>query len=624
MLLSKSDFILASSCAKKLVYKKAGYPTANDTNEYMQMLAKGGYVVGLYAQLMYPDGVEVQGGSAEVTAAETRRLLSENENIVLFEASFVSGDKVVSTDILEKKGNELHIIEVKSVSHDSEEDSSQQRRKLEDYIRDIAYQTMVVSEAFPGYITRSSLFTPDKSKRTSIEGLGGWFHILESKDIEGEIDELPAQQKSRFKKPEVLFTFNEDHPDREAKLAELRENCLLSLLPCDQKVQELLQDIRNKSALFLEILRNGIQKTHYNINKSCRDCEFHTAPDTTPDGYKECWGPLADPEPHIFDLYFGGAIGHYKSGFYFDDLIRQGQTSFQSIDTNRFHNAKGELGSRGERQLLQYQNTLSSTEFQHPQLRDELKTLTYPLHFIDFETYMSALPHHAGMRPYEKITFQWSCHTIQSPGADPIHHEYLNDNYTLPNFTFAETLMDCIGNTGTPLMWSTFENTTLRQVLEQMDDFGYRNDKLQEWLLQMTKDKAENRPGRFVDMNDLCLKYYFHPEMKGKTSIKKVLPAIWNNSPWLHNDPWFSDYSPLAGTSLNPYDRLADIALGLEADEVVNDGTGAMMAYHDMMYGPSSTDPEKRKRIRQSLLNYCKLDTMAMVMIWKYWKGRAV
>mgnify|MGYP003550375943 FL=1 len=152
-----------------------------------------------------------------------------------------------------------------------------------------------------------------------------------------------------------------------------------------------------------------------------------------------------------------------------------------------------------------------------------------------------------------------------------------------------------------------------------MDDFGYRNDKLQDWLLQITKDTTENRHGRFVDMNELCLKYYFHPEMKGKTSIKKVLPAIWNNSPWLHNDPWFSEYSPLEGTSLNPYDRLADIALDLEADEVVNDGTGAMMAYHDMMYGPSSKDPEKRKGIRQSLLNYCKLDTMAMVMIWKYW-----
>lgn len=160
--------------------------------------------------------------------------------------------------------------------------------------------------------------------------------------------------------------------------------------------------------------------------------------------------------------------------------------------------------------------------------------------------------------------------------------------------------METIGDQGTPLMWSPYENTTLCHVLDQMDIFEHDDDELRDWLMRMTK--SNGRPGRFVDMNDLCLRYFFHPEMKGKTSIKKVLPAIWNNSPWLHNDPWFSEYSPLEGTSLNPYDRLADIALDLEADEVVNDGTGAMMAYHDMMYGPSSNVPEKRQRIGQSVL----------------------
>lgn len=74
-MLSKSDFILACSCPKKFVYKKAGYPTTNDTNEYMQILAKGGYIIGLYAQLMFPDGIEIKSGSPEKAAEETRQLL---------------------------------------------------------------------------------------------------------------------------------------------------------------------------------------------------------------------------------------------------------------------------------------------------------------------------------------------------------------------------------------------------------------------------------------------------------------------------------------------------------------------------------------------------------------------
>ena len=58
--LSKSDFQLASSCPKKLVYKKNGYPTANDTNEFMEMLAKGGYIVGEMATLLFPTGIEIR------------------------------------------------------------------------------------------------------------------------------------------------------------------------------------------------------------------------------------------------------------------------------------------------------------------------------------------------------------------------------------------------------------------------------------------------------------------------------------------------------------------------------------------------------------------------------------
>ncbi len=612
MALSKSDFILASSCPKKLVYKKAGYPTANDTNEYLQMLAKGGYIVGLYAQLMYPDGIEIQGGSPEVTAAETKKLLTEYENIVLFEASFNSGDKIVRTDILEKKGNELHIIEVKSVSHDSEEDSSSQRKKLQEYVLDLAYQTFVVKEAFPDYSIRSSLFIPDKSKKTSIEGLGGWFHIHEGHGTKDEIEELPAQQKPRFTKPDVRFAY-EDHPERESKLALMRSDCLLSLKSCDEEINNILSGVKSSAEKYLDILRNGIQSKDYSINKGCKECEFRTGPDVSPNGFKECWGELADPDPHIFDLCRGGSI----RGDYLNELINQGMTSFSFFNPDRFTKVNGELGAWGERQLLQYKNTLAGTEFQHPQLRDELNTLTYPLHFIDFETYISALPHHAGMRTYEKVTFQWSIHTVTRPGAAPIHREYLNDTQAYPNFTFARTLMETIGDQGTPLMWSPYENTTLCHVLDQMDIFEHDDDELRDWLMRMTK--SNGRPGRFVDMNDLCLKYYFHPEMKGKTSIKKVLPAIWNTNPWLHEDPWFADYHPGDSGSLNPYDRLVDLVTDLEADEVVNDGTGAMMAYHDMMFGQSSNDPAKRQRIRQSLLNYCKLDTMAMVIIWKYW-----
>src|ERR1043165_3490877 len=119
-MLSKSDFQIASTCSKKLVYKKASFETMNDTNEYIEMLAQGGHIIAKYAQLTFRNAVEVKGESIDAVISETRRLIQENESIILFEATFFSNGKIVRTDILEKKKNVLNIIEVKSKSHDSD------------------------------------------------------------------------------------------------------------------------------------------------------------------------------------------------------------------------------------------------------------------------------------------------------------------------------------------------------------------------------------------------------------------------------------------------------------------------------------------------------------------------
>src|SRR4051794_117598 len=108
-MLSKSDFQIASTCSKKLVYKKASFETMNDANEYMEMLAQGGYIVSKYAQLTFPGAVEVKGESIDAVIAETKKLIQENENVTLLEATFSSNGKIVRTDIIEKKKNVLNI-----------------------------------------------------------------------------------------------------------------------------------------------------------------------------------------------------------------------------------------------------------------------------------------------------------------------------------------------------------------------------------------------------------------------------------------------------------------------------------------------------------------------------------
>ena len=612
--LSKSDFQLASSCSKKLVYKKAQYPTSNDTNEYMEMLAQGGYIVGHMATLLFPEGVEITGSTSE-SVAKTKDYL-EQENCTLFEAAIQAGQKIIRIDVLKKRGNTLHLIEVKAKSHHTEDDEDKQKKKLQKYIEDVAYQYLVLTEAFPQFEVECSLLMPDKAKRTQIDGLAGWFSIKPGKDSNKELNEIITQQKPKFNKPEVVFKYENDD-EKSRYIDELLKDGILDYMSVTKEVIQLQPTIQNRANKFLEILNNGINSTHFQINKTCKGCEFNSG-NLLPNGYKECWGSLADQEHPIFDLYFGNAIGHYTSGFYFDELIEQQKTSLWDIDIERLKNKKGEFGSRGTRQMIQLENTRNNREWISNELKSISGELKYPLHFIDFETYTGAMPFHNGMRPYELIAFQWSCHTIKHPGAEPEHKEWIHTGDQFPNFEFAASLMELIGNTGTPLMWATHENTVLRGILNQMELFGYENEILRQWLIDITKDK--DRDGRLVDMNKLTLDHYFHPYMKGRTSIKKVLPAIWNHNPYLHTVPFFKDYAAtdLLGAVIDPYDTLVAISEEDAEDNIVSGGTDAMRAYQRIRFDDSITTAQKEE-IKNQLLNYCKLDTMAMVIIAHHW-----
>lgn len=618
--LSKSDFQLASICPKKLVYKKAYYPTSNDTNEYMEMLAQGGYIVGKMATMLFAEGIEIEGNTKD--CIERTDVLMQQDNVVLFEPAILSGQKLIRIDILVKKGKDLHLIEVKAKSHNTDEEFN--KANLKKYTEDVAYQYFVLNERFPDHQIKCSLLMPDKAKRTTIDELAGWFSIKKPNVItDNETEELPAQQRPAFNKPEVIFKYESD-TNRKQFIDRLINEGILEYQDVTEDILIMQPAIQQRANKYLRILNEGITPQDYQISKGCKACEFNT-PTQVRNGYKECWGNLAYTDPNIFDLYYGGSIGHYTKGYYFDELISEGKTNLFDIDLERLKNSKGELGSRGERQLIQIQNTKSNTEWFSPDLKTRINELKYPLHFIDFETYTGALPFHRGMRPYELIAFQWSCHTIQSPGATPVHSEWIHtgnmfpNSNDFPNFAFARSLMKQIGRTGTPLMWATHENTVLRTILNQMELFDVDDATLSNWLVDITHDK--DREGRLVDMNRMTQELYFHPYMKGKTSIKKVLPAIWSYNSYLHSVPHFKDYAPdvLMSGILDPYDTLTSGISSEEwDDEVVKGGTAAMRAYHRIRFDDSLTQAQKDE-LRYQLLQYCKLDTMAMVIIAYHW-----
>ena len=611
MYLSKSDFKIAQTCPTKLFYKKRGYPSVKDDDEYLALLAEGGFMVEKIAKLLYPDGQEM-GLDADPTKAAGKTLRAlETRNVTLFEGTLISGGKLARVDILQKRGNELHLIEVKATSYDSNENAAavaEGRPNLfrtkrnqsivsgwQEYLEDVTFQVLILRELFPQAKIRAFLMMPDKSKTTRIDRLYSLFH-LSRRPVPG----------SGFKQLKVEFVGDVD---------DLRREHFMTLVPVDAEVELLAKEVGEEVEEYAASLRPQLQKIAVPLSVACRGCEYRVVEPGQPNGFRECWGRLAEVKPHLLELYQVGTAGG-RSDPVADRLIRLGTVRLCDMPRSSLVKADGTVGETNTRQLIQIDHTRNNSEWISDELSGILRSFRYPLHFIDFETTASAIPYHAGMHPYEPVAFQWSCHTLEAPEAKPQHAEWINVEEAFPNFQFAETLMRHLGRDGTVFMWATHENTILRRILEQMEPRGYRNAELAQWLSWIIRDRGE-RVGRLVDMNQLCLKHYFHPLMKGRTSIKVVCDAIWRSNPALRAE--FPKYMKTSGREVqSPYASLPPLEIN-RRPVVVAEGTGAIRAYEAMMYGVERNDPTTRSRWCDLLRQYCQLDTLAMVWIWRHW-----
>ncbi len=596
--LSKSDFAIGRSCPTKLYYLKNKYPNTIEDDEYLELMAEGGYMIGKMAQLLYPDGITITlNHGIEAAVEETRKELLK-ETVILFEPVFLAGKKLVRVDVLIKNGNAVELVEVKAKSY-ADGDSfltktGTIRSEWQEYLEDVCFQTITVEESCPTLTVKPYLILVNKSRQTKIDNLACLF----------EIKNLTTFEEEGFRSFDVVFSGDEN---------ELRANHFLEKLHVSTEVALLKAELKLVSQEMEASLGTPITKIKPVLTKDCVKCEFWLGGDTEDDGFNECWGALAKVKPHVFDLYYAGALGGTKTPL-LNELILNGKVSFYDIPDDAIK------GKRGERQRVQIDCTKTNTEWFSPKLNEVMATCAYPLHFIDFETSRTAVPPYKGMRPYENIAFQWSCHTIHQAGDEPVHHEWINTEDAFPNFAFAKTLMETVGYDGTVFMWSPHENTTLKEIYNLLIAHDPTQTELIAWLDHMTKKDADE-DYTMVDLNKLTVDHYFHPMMKGKTSIKAVLPAIWSSFPDLDNVHWLRDFFRLEdGERKNPYDLLPPIEIA-NSKEVVRDGTGAMKAYQEMMYGQYRHDKEKRALWTALLKQYCKLDTLAMVVVWEYWRN---
>jgi hypothetical protein len=281
--------------------------------------------------------------------------------------------------------------------------------------------------------------------------------------------------------------------------------------------------------------------------------------------------------------------------------------------------------TRTQRQWLQvekHKNKDNSEYIDTDGLRREFARHIYPLHFIDFETCMVAIPFNKGRRPYEQIAFQFSHHIMEKDNSYKHIGEWISTEPGLfPNFDFVRALKkELETDAGSIFRYSNHENTVLNQISVQLSNSKEPDrDELIEWIKTITHDgdkKKKTWRAGSRDMIDLCeivKDFYYHPETHGSNSIKYVLPAVLkaqgkNPDPYGSLPPVFDDYDK------ETLDRL------MSEDDIRNGGA-ALTAYALMQFTEMSE--KERGKIREALLRYCKLDTEAMVWIYQYLKEKS-
>ena len=204
-------------------------------------------------------------------------------------------------------------------------------------------------------------------------------------------------------------------------------------------------------------------------------------------------------------------------------------------------------------------------EIAYTRIAAKLRTLQYPLYFLDFETYAYAVPRFVGMRPYQQVPFQYSLHVLEADGTLR-HMDYLHMSNDDPRPALAARLVEEIGPTGSVVVYNArFERSVLHDLTLALPE----HQRALRGIMNRLWDQLE------IFQND-----YLDPAFEGSNSIKRVLPVL---APDLSYD-----------------------------DLEVKRGDQAQAVWQMLLH---TKQQARREELAAQLRAYCTLDTLAMKAI---------
>lgn len=199
-----------------------------------------------------------------------------------------------------------------------------------------------------------------------------------------------------------------------------------------------------------------------------------------------------------------------------------------------------------------------------------LSQLSYPLGFLDFETMEVFNPMDKVLKPMDTVITQFSYHVIEKEGDEATHYEFIGDGVNYCEREAAEKLSEYIGENHCVLMYSDYEKTCIERLMKRLPEYRQKLEVIKNNLVDLEKPFSG--------------KILVNRRMEGKSSLKKVLPALYPSDSSL-------DYKKMK------------IQNGQQAESVY-------ARLHKM-------DPYERECAVKDLKDYCALDTLAMIKLWE-------
>ena len=292
---------------------------------------------------------------------------------------------------------------------------------------------------------------------------------------------------------------------------------------------------------------------------------------------KLCFDVL--PEKHSILSYINNNFGFKKGNIKYDtyDLINDGKVSMLDIPDEMLNREKNKI---------QKDSVVSGKPYINKRkIKDGIKQIIYPLYHLDFETFPCPLPRYKGERPYTQSVFQFSLHVEKEPGVcdkEKDHYGYLAPNHDDHRLDLIRYMCELIPDDKMVLVYNdSFEKTRLKELAYIFPEYKETLLKIRDNvfdLMNIVKTKSSLYENLGYSKEEAKMFNYYHPDMDGSFSIKKVLPL-------------FSDLT----------------YKGME----VGNGVEAMVTYASF----PKLLPLDYKHKYQKLIEYCQQDTYAMFAV---------